>query len=237
MMPVSVEIRRASGRFVTRSTGRATQHSFSFGEHYDADNLGFGPMVCHDDHHLARGEGFSDHPHQDLEIVTWVLSGSLVHDGSDGHSGIIEPGTVQVLSAGSGVVHSEIASPTGRLLRFVQVWLRPDEASTSASYATASVTLPTGTLVPVASGHHRDAALRLGTASATFWVARLDSGDSITLPDEPLQHVFVGHGALTRSSMAEPLTTGDAFRVTDQGGLAVTAAVPTELLVWTFTTR
>lgn len=173
--------------------------------------------------------------------MTWVLTGSLVHGDSanlsGGHSGVVEPGTIQVLSAGSGVVHSEHASQKAGLTRFVQVWLRPDQASRAPAYAAAPVSVPTGTLVPVASGQHPDAVLGLGTASATFWVARLEAGDSITLPDEPLQHVFVARGALTRSSLAQPLEVGDAFLVTDQGGLEVTAAVPTELLVWTFLTR
>lgn len=207
-------------------------------------------MVCHDDHQLARGQGFPDHHHQDLEIVTWVLAGSLVHDDTGHPAGqpagqpvVIAPGTVQVLSAGSGVVHSEMASPTDGPTRFVQVWLRPDEASRAPSYATAGVVLPPGSLVPVASGHHRDAAVQLGTASATFWVARLGAGDEITLPAAALQHVFVARGALIRSSLAEPLAAGDALRVTDHGDLpglpdlTVTAAVPTELLVWTFTPR
>jgi redox-sensitive bicupin YhaK (pirin superfamily) len=147
----------------------------------------------------------------------------------------VVPGTVQVLSAGTGVVHAEIAHHGSGPARFVQVWLVPDETGRAPAYATAPVTLPRGELVPVASGRHPDAAVRIGTASATFWVARLDAGDAVTLPDEPLQHAFVGTGSLARSSLAEPLQAGDAFRITDQPGLTLTAAGPTELLVWTFT--
>ena len=66
------------------SEGRTTRHSFSFGDHYDPENVGFGPMVCHDDHLLRGGAGFPDHPHRDLEIVTWVLSGAVVHTASVG---------------------------------------------------------------------------------------------------------------------------------------------------------
>ena len=106
MMPVTVEIRRASDAFVTRERGRLTRHGFSFGPHYDPDNVAFGPMVCHDDHLLSGGQGFADHSHADLEIVTWVLRGSLTHTDSSHHAGTVGPGTVQVLSAGSGVVHA-----------------------------------------------------------------------------------------------------------------------------------
>lgn len=235
MMPVTVEIRRASQGFVSREKGRYTRHAFSFGEHYDPENVGFGPIVCHDDHRLGAGKGFSDHPHADLEIVTWVLSGALVHADSEGHQGAILPGTVQVLSAGSGVVHAEVAHDGSGPARFVQVWLTPDETGTPPAYATAPVTLPDGELVVVASGHDPAAPVRLGTASATFSVARQPAGGTLTLPDEPLQHVYVASGALIRSSLAGPLSEGDAFRITDRPGLELTAAIPTELLVWTFT--
>jgi quercetin 2,3-dioxygenase len=232
MMQVSVEIRRGNHRYITRGEGHFTRHSFSFGGHYDPDNVAFGPLVHHDDHLVAAGAGFAAHPHRDLEIVTWVVSGSLEHDDSCGHSGEVRPGSVQVLSAGSGVTHSEVASREGPA-RFIQAWLTPDEPGADPSYAVVPVELSAGELVVVASGH-LPAPARLGVASATLRVARLRAGDTIALPDEPRQHVFVAGGALTRSSLAEPLADGDAFRITDHPGLAVTAAVPTELLVWTF---
>ena len=220
-MQVSVEVRRGMSRFTSRESGIFTRHSFSFGEHYDPDNLRFGRLVCHDDHRLAAGAGFGDHPHRDLDIVTWVISGSLIHADSAGHDGVVRPGSVQVLSAGSGVTHSEVAGPEGPA-RFVQAWLTPAESG-PPSYAVAPVDLQPGELT---------VAVRLG--DATFRVARLAAGDSVRLPDERLQHVFVAGGALARSSLAEPLAAGDAFRITDQPGLELTAAAPTELLVWTF---
>lgn len=240
-MSVTVEIRRASARFVTRAPGRDTRHSFSFGEHYDPEHVGFGPMVCHDEHSLGGGRGFPDHRHRDAEIVTWVLDGVLehTHTAGDGatRSGRLEPGSVQVLSAGSGVTHSEIAAAGIGITRFVQVWLTPDESSTTPSYAVASVSPTPGAWTLVASGHDPAAPARLGTASATFSVARLDAGQTIALPEDHQQHVFVARGALVRSSLADPLSTGDAFLITDRPGLELTAAVPTELLLWTFTAR
>ncbi|HEY0949086.1 pirin family protein [Nocardioides sp.] len=219
---MSVEIRRGTDRYLTRGAGFFTRHSFSFGEHYDPDNVSFGPLVCHDDHRLGARSGFERHPHRDVEIVTWVLSGSLVHDDSEGHSAVLTPGVVQVLSAGTGVTHSEVAGPDGPV-RFVQAWLTPEEPGTPPAYSVRGVDLEPGGLVEVA---------RVG--SAALRVARLGAGDTVTLPDEPRQHVFVAGGALTRSSLAEPMADGDAFRIVDQPGLAVTAAVPTELMVWAF---
>src|SRR3954468_17322701 len=125
MFLVSVEIRRGTSRFVTREEGRETRHSFSFGEHYDPDNTRFGALVCHDDHRLRAGAGFAEHEHRDLEIVTWVLSGSVEHsDGTGGTGGasVVTPGTVQLLSAGSGVRHAEVAGAGTGPTRFVQAW-------------------------------------------------------------------------------------------------------------------
>ncbi|THJ06703.1 pirin family protein, partial [Nocardioides sp.] len=147
---VSVEIRRASGRFVERSTGRLSHHGFSFGDHYDPDRVSFGPMVCHDDHLLGRGVGFDEHPHQGLEIVTWVVSGSVEHRDSTGASATLGAGECGLLSAGSGVRHSEVASGDGPA-RFVQVWLSPETPGREPSYASTPVAAePAAGLVPVA---------------------------------------------------------------------------------------
>lgn len=223
MMPVGVEIRRRIDRYVTRGDGFSTRHSFSFGGHYDPDNVSFGPLVCHDDHLLGRGAGFGDHPHRDVDIVSWVLSGSLLHTDSEGHTAEVRPGEVQVLSAGSGVTHSEVAGPDGPT-RFVQAWLTPEEPGTPPAYSVTPADLVPGELTLVTSLGER----------ARLLVARLAAGQAVTLPDDRLQHVFVAGGALTRSSLAEPLHDGDAFRITDQPGLSLTAAVPTELMVWAF---
>ena len=228
MMPVGVEVRRGTQRYFTRNEGSFTRHSFSFGSHYDPDNVAFGPLVCHDDHLLAAGAGFEAHPHRGLDIVTWVVSGSLEHTDSEGHTAVVRPGEVQVLSAGSGVTHAEIAGPGGPT-RFVQAWLTPADADAAPAYSVTPVDLVTGELVE---------AVRLASG-ATLRVARLAAGDTVTLPDEPRHHVYVAGGALVRSSLAEPLADGDAFRITrtdDEPApdVSLTAAVPTDLLVWSF---
>jgi redox-sensitive bicupin YhaK (pirin superfamily) len=230
---VTANIRRASARFADRAPGRVTHHAFSFGQHYDPEHASFGPMVCHDDHLLGSGRGFDQHRHADLEIVSWVVSGALTHgDESAGSEAVVEPGSVAVLSAGSGVAHSEHASPGGPA-RFVQVWLTPEETGTSPSYDVVPVSLVPNELVVVASGDGSGPA-RIGVSGATFSVARLDDGATLALPEAALVHVFVATGALIRSSLAEPLSAGDALMLTEESGRSVTAAVPTELLVWTF---
>ncbi len=229
---MTVLVRRGSDRFLTREVGRSSRHGFSFGPHYDPEHLGFGPMVCHDDHLLRSGLGFADHPHTDLEIVTWVLSGALEHTGADGERRV-RPGTVQVQSAGSGIRHGEVAAEGVGATRFVQVWLKPDEPGGEPSYQLVDVPPGEG-LVTVVSGDDAAAPARVGVAGATMYVAHLAAGQTVPLPEAPLVHAFVATGALARSSMAQPLAAGDAFLVTDQPGIELTAAAPTQLLVWEF---
>jgi redox-sensitive bicupin YhaK (pirin superfamily) len=222
---VAVTIRRGTDRFVERAPGRLSAHAFSFGSTYDAEHVRFGPMVCHDDHLLRAGEGFPDHPHADLVIVTWVLSGALDHSGPTG-SARVEPGHVAVLRAGSGVAHAEVAAAPQT--RFVQVWLTPatpgGQLDDQPSYDVTPVDLPVGELVRVAEPE----------PGAVFSVVRLDANQTVTVPAAPKVHVFVGRGALLRSSLAEPLHEGVAFLFSDEPAHELTTGVPSELLVWSF---
>jgi redox-sensitive bicupin YhaK (pirin superfamily) len=218
-MNVTAEIRRSSARFPERLTRRLTQHSFSFGDRYDPDRLRFGPMVCHDDHLLAAGEGFETHRHSGLVIVSWVVGGALAHTGV-GDPLVVGAGQAAVLRTGDGVEHSEVAAEPRT--RFVQVWLALDEPG-GPSYDVLRPELAPGELTEV-----------VAVEGARFSVARLGIGDSVTIPAAPRAHVFVARGALLRSSLAEPLDAGDAFELVDHPAANVTAAVPTELLVWAF---
>lgn len=205
-----------------------THHAFSFGASYDPERLRFGPMVCHDEHHLGAGRGFDEHRHSGLDIVTWVVTGSLRHRDSSGRDTVVSPGQVAVLAAGSGIEHAEHATPEGRA-HFVQVWLATDDerAGLDPTYAITPApasAVPGAGLVEVVSPQ----------PGAVLSVARLDPLETLTLPVAPRVHAYVVTGALTRSSLAEPLGAGDAFLFTDEPEHHVTAAVPTELLVWTF---
>src|SRR3954452_8142530 len=103
----STTVKRAGERFATRLGWLDSKHSFSFGHHYDPANTGFGLLLVSNDDVVAPGMGFETHPHRDMEIVTWVLDGGLVHQDSIGHNGVIYPGLAQRMSAGTGILHSE----------------------------------------------------------------------------------------------------------------------------------
>jgi redox-sensitive bicupin YhaK (pirin superfamily) len=212
--------------------GRLTRHSFSFGPHYDPANLGFGPLVCHNDDLLEPAPGlvagYPEHPHTELEIVTWVLEGALVHTDSTGTSHVVEAGRAQVLSAGTGIRHSEVADAGSGRCRFVQAWLVPSAPGASPSYVLGEAPPSSSGLVEVAGG----SGLPVGTTGARLLLARLGVGDAVELPDDPRQHVFAATGAVSVGDVA--LAAGDALRITDEPGHHVRATEPTELLVWTF---
>ena len=100
-------MRRAGDRFATDVGWLDSKHSFSFGHHHDPANTHFGLLLVTNDDVVEPGTGFETHPHRDMEIVTWVLDGGLVHQDSEGHSGVIYPGLAQRMSAGTGILHRE----------------------------------------------------------------------------------------------------------------------------------
>jgi quercetin 2,3-dioxygenase len=235
------DVRRAGDRYATKVDWLDSKHSFSFGGHYDQANTHHGVLLVNNDDVVAPGTGFDTHPHQDMEIVTWVLGGALVHQDSEGHSGVIYPGLAQRMSAGTGILHSE-KNDTWRLasdpepVHFVQMWVLPDEPGIKPGYEQLEIDheLLAGGLVPVASGmdkHRDDSAIRIHNRYAALYAARLAPGQTVQLPDAPLLHLFVPKGTVTLEG-AGVLYPGDAVRFTAVGGQRVTAVEPAELLVW-----
>jgi len=243
-MAAAIDIRRAADRAVTKIDWLDSKHSFSFGHHYDPDNTHHGLLLVNNDDIVKPGSGFETHPHRDMEIVTWVLRGSLVHQDSTGHSGIIYPGLAQRMSAGRGILHSEkndswtLDGTEGHTepVRFVQMWVVPDESGIEPGYQQLEIDdeLLSGGLVTIASGmpeHRNAAAINIRNRYAALHGARLQAGDSVQLPDAPYLHLFVPRGSVTLED-AGALHEGDAVRFTASGGRRLTATMPSEILVW-----
>ena len=242
MRAVSVDVRRAADRFSKQIPWLDSKHSFSFGPHYEPGNTHHGLLLVNNDDVVRPGSGFETHPHRDMEIVTWVLSGSLVHEDSTGHSGVIYPGLAQRMSAGRGILHSE-KNDAWRLepdraadepVHFVQMWVVPDELGISPGYEQLEISdaLLRSGLLPVASGRDgHDAAIRIRNRAAVLHAARLDAGQAVFLPEAPYLHLFVTQGSIALEGAAQ-LAAGDAVRFTATGGQRVTGVGPAEILVW-----
>ena len=243
-MDTKLDIRRAGERFTTRIGWLDSKHSFSFGRHQDRTNTHHGLLLVNNDDTVAPATGFDRHPHRDMEIVTWVLQGSLVHQDSTGHSGVIYPGLAQRMSAGTGIFHSEKNDSwtmTGEAehtdpVHFIQMWVVPDEDGVAPGYEQLEIADADlrGRLTVVASGipeHAGAAAIRIRNRYAGLHAARLETGQAVELPDAPWLHLFVARGAVELEG-AGTLGAGDAVRFTGTGGQRVSAVEPAEILVW-----
>ncbi|MCF3106847.1 pirin family protein [Streptomyces roseoverticillatus] len=218
MTHVQRSVQRAGERFRggDPDAGIETWHAFSFSGFYDPDNVRFGPLAACNEERLAPGAGFAEHPHRDVELVTWVVEGELTHEDSTGHIEVVRPGDVQRLSAGAGVRHSE-RNEGAEPLRFVQMWLTPAEYGGEPSYE-------------VVRGVADGTSYALAGGEAVLHVRRLGAGERSAVPDAPWVYVHVVRGAVRLDG--ELLEEGDAARILDSARLAVEAVSPAELLMW-----
>jgi redox-sensitive bicupin YhaK (pirin superfamily) len=233
-MAETLDIRRADERFHTNAGWLDSHHSFSFGRHYDPDNTHHGLLLVSNDDHVSAGTGFSTHPHRDMEIVTWVLSGRLEHKDSEGNHGEIYPGLAQRMSAGTGIWHSEMNPSAGEDVHFVQMWVLPDTESIRPGYEQSDINdeLDGGGLVPIASGKGHDGAISVRQRDAVLWGGRLRPGEAVDVPDAGHAHLYVAAGSVDLEG-AGPLATGDAVRLTGSGGPRLTAGADgAEVLIW-----
>ncbi|MDC4205018.1 MAG: pirin family protein [Candidatus Manganitrophus sp.] len=235
MIRTNIDIRRSKERFQTEIPWLESRHSFSFGHHYDPKNTHHGLLLVNNDDIVRPGTGFQTHPHQDMEIVTWVLDGELEHKDTLGNAGIIYPGLAQRMSAGRGIWHSEMNPSGDREVHFVQMWVLPDTEAIDPSYEQLDINreLDRGGLVPIASGKGHQAAIQIRQKGAVLWGGRLKPGESVRIPDAPSLHLFVPKGAVTLEG-AGRLEKGDAARLTAAGTPALTAdpISGAEVLVW-----
>ena len=242
-MPTT-DVRPASDRFATDWGWLDSRHSFSFGQHYDPKNTHFGLLLVSNDDRVRAGTGFETHPHRDMEIVTWVLEGSLVHQDSTGHSGVIYPGLAQRMSAGAGIQHSEkndswtlSGEPEhAEDVHFIQMWVLPDERGASPGYEQLDIgdELGSGGLITVASGmakHADDRAISIRQKDAALHSARLPDAGVVSLPDAPFVHLYVARGSVELEG-AGGLQAGDSVRITGSEGQLVRAHGSAEILVW-----
>jgi redox-sensitive bicupin YhaK (pirin superfamily) len=233
-MTATVDVRPARTRAHTQIGWLDSWHSFSFGRHYDPSNTHHGLLLVSNDDTVAPGTGFTTHSHRDMEIVTWVLSGRLRHEDSEGNRGELYPGLAQRMSAGTGISHSEMNASPSDEVHFVQMWVPPDTNGIRPGYEQRDVNeaLAKGGLHAIASGQDHPGAISIHQREAVLWGGRLERGESAPVPDAKHVHVFVARGDIDLEG-AEQLHEGDAARLTGAGALALKAGpAGAEVLIW-----
>lgn len=239
----NVSVHRGADRHQTRIDWLHGRHSFDTGVDPFGADTHHGVLVVNNHDTIAPDSGFDTHPHRDMEIVTWVLNGSVVHQDSEGHYGVIYPNLAQRMTAGTGIRHSEKNDrPSGQPdagvpLDLVQMWVLPDEAGVAPGYEQLELDPKDlqGQLAVVASGmprHRTTSAIRIHNRYAALHVGRLEPGDTITMPDAPFAHLYVARGQVGLEAERDRLVAGDAVRLTAAGERTVTAVESAEVLIW-----
>jgi len=234
MTTPTIDVRRSGERPHTGIGWLDSHHSFSFGHHYDQTNTGHGLLLVSNDDRVAAGTGFDTHPHRDMEIVTWVLSGRLEHKDSEGNQGELYPGLAQRMSAGRGIWHSEVNPSATEDVHFIQMWVPPDTESIDPGYQQLDINaeLDKGGLQPIASGQGHDSAISIRQRGAVLWGGRLTADQTVPMPDARNVHLFVAIGAVHLEG-AGPLLEGDAVRLVAAGSPTLTAGPEgAEVLIW-----
>jgi quercetin 2,3-dioxygenase len=210
-----------------------TYYSFSFADYHDPANLNWGALRVFNDDTIQGGEGFPTHPHRDMEIVTYVLSGELAHRDSIGNHGVVGPGGVQFMSAGTGVRHSEYNNDSVEPLHLVQMWVLPGRMGTPPSYGQLDVEEGErrDRWLDVVSGDPDVAAPIRITQNATFRVARLSGADvALETKFAPNRYGFLFVASGNAQANGTELSAGDAVRFYDVPELRVSGEA--ELVLW-----
>lgn len=210
-----IRIIKAAGRHFRDFGWLKTYWLFSFDTYKDANNVRFGALRVFNDDEVAPGTGFGSHPHREMEIVTVVLDGQLTHEDDAGHARILGPGGVQVMSAGTGIQHSE-HNKSDRPLHFYQLWFFPRERDLEPRYEERKFPL-TGrinSLLPVASGRGESGALAINV-DASVYLSELEDmqGFDYAVDIDRGVFVYVTSGDLTING--ETLITNDQARISE----------------------
>jgi redox-sensitive bicupin YhaK (pirin superfamily) len=218
-----IQPRRSDERGHAQHGWLESYHSFSFADYHDPDHMGFRSLRVINEDRVAPGMGFPTHPHRDMEIITYVLSGALRHEDSLGHRAVMRAGDVQRISAGTGIQHSEFNASTSDPVHLLQIWIIPNIRGATPHYAERSLgTLEQGLPLLVASGTGRDGSLPINQ-DAALWAARLDAGQTIQHPLENGHHAWIQviEGSLKLGT--HELHAGDAAAVSDEHNLEISS--------------
>ena len=227
-----VHVDRRDQRYHFQNDWLSAYWHFSFDHYYDPARVGFGPLRVFNDDTVRPRSGFPMHPHREMEIVTVVLSGTLEHEDNQGNRDVLEAGEVQVMSAGTGIVHAERNPSPTVPLHLLQIWIEPDRSGGRPRWQQAAFPRDAtrGATVALASGEGLADALPLGQA-ATIYRIKLGPGETIMHELRPGRraYLFVIGGATTLGDHA--LEPGDAARIEDEHALGLKATRSADLLL------
>ena len=228
-----IRVRKASERGHFDHGWLDTYHTFSFSQYYEPKHMGFRALRVINEDQFAAGRGFGTHPHKDMEIVTYVLSGALAHRDSLGTGSTIGPGELQRMTAGTGIRHSEFNPSPTEPVHLYQIWLLPEREGLEPSYEQKAFPEEErkNRLRVVASPDGEDGSLSI-RQDARLYLALLEAGREVSHELTPGRHAWlqVLRGGVNLNGL--PLLAGDGAAVGDEAGLAIRSDGPSEVLLF-----
>jgi len=228
---MAARVIRAKERYHHQTGWLSTYWHFSFDHYHDPNNVSFGPLRVFNDDTVEPGTGFPPHSHADMEILSYVLSGTLEHRDTEGNRGQIGPGELQVMSAGTGITHAEYNPSATEPVHFLQIWILPRQRGRPPRWEQRAFAPAerAGRLLPVASGA-AGGALRIDQ-DATVSIGALGAGRTVIHRLDSLRraYLFVIEGGMRLDG--DELLAGDQARIDGLAALEITATQETELLL------
>jgi hypothetical protein len=225
-----ITIRKSEERGHVNHGWLDSHFTFSFADYYDPQHMGFRTLRVINDDIVAPGQGFGAHPHRDMEIITYILSGALEHKDSMGNGRIIRPGEVQYMAAGTGVTHSEFNPSKSEPAHLLQIWILPDKKGAKPNYAEKSFAkVESGKWHLAASKSGRDGSIAINQ-DADLFVGKLVAGDKISHDFKPNRHgwLHVAEGEIELDNLK--LKSGDAVAFSGEKRISLTAKSPSQIL-------
>lgn len=228
-----ITIRKSQERGQTQAGWLDSRHSFSFADYYDPNHESFGALRVINEDWIAGGAGFPPHPHRDMEIVTYILEGAIAHKDSTGGGGVIKPGEIQRMSAGTGIVHAEFNASPSRPCHLLQIWIMPSDTGIEPGYEQKTIDPQAvqNHFARIAAPDPAGSEVRL-VQDAEIWAARLDAGvEAIHLLAQGRKAwLQVAKGEVKLAG--EVLQAGDAAAITDQDKIALRSLTAAEVLLF-----
>lgn len=228
-----IDIRKGEERGVTKTDWLESYHSFSFNSYYDPKNTRFGSLRVLNDDIVQPGQGFGLHPHDNMEIVTYVLDGTIEHQDTTGVKALIEANEVQRMTAGSGIYHSEYNHSKEIPLRLLQIWFYPNKKNLIPSYEQKLFKKEErrNKLLLVASGEKTDTALFINQ-DANMYVSNLEEGNSLSYEIESSRgiYLYLADGEIDVNGIT--LFKGDAIKVLYEKEISIKSNNNSELVLF-----
>ena len=228
-----ITLRRADQRGSTKLNWLDSRHTFSFGDYYDQQHMGFGSLRVINEDRVNPGGGFPTHSHRDMEIITYVLEGAVAHKDSTGTSTLIRPGDVQRMSAGTGISHSEYNASQNEPVHFLQIWIVPDEMGLVPGYEQKAFSLDkhhgTGTLVASKDGRAGSITVH---QNVDVWAARLSPEEQAVFRSKPNRRAWIQMARGAAMLNGTLLRAGDGAAANQEEILEIKAIDDAEFLMF-----